>query len=344
MGKNRTDRQKLYVDFNVDPHDGPPLMYEMRDRSNQVLYLEPQSVRILHISDTHSLHWQVRLPAADLLLHTGDFTIGGTDLEFEDFDSWLGRCKNQQLFKHCLVIAGNHEFHEPSNRVCAGQLPAAHLLHPNYVRQRLRNATYLAHEEVTFEGMRIFGSTWEPYSSGCDPDLPGESETEQEMWSAHCSACAGIATPHNFDAIPAGTHVLMTHGPARGVLDWEFEHEPYGSSVALRERIVECGVQVHLFGHVHEQRGVFARNGAGGYDGGVEYVHPQTLQPPPDPGPPSPLYPCDIISNNAVKNNKRHEATADKHYIAGPPRMIIAHRLQGAGDVSEWRFVLEDDC
>lgn len=331
-----------YVDFNVDPCNGAPIMYPFRDRPNQLLHLEPQTLRILHLSDTHSLHEAVRdLPAADLLVHTGDFTISGTDKEYEGFNHWLGRWKMMSRFKHCVVIAGNHEFHEPSSRVYEGQLSPAQVLDPSYVSSRLSNATFLAHEQVIFEGMRIFGSTWEPYSSGADPDLPGDSQTEQHLWAAHCASSPAHATSHKFHLIPEGVHLLLTHGPARGVLDWEFPHQAYGSSVALRERIVACNVKVHVFGHVHEQRGAFVKDVGGGYSGGVEYVHPQQLCRCPHPGPPAPDYPCDVISNNAMKNNKRHEAQPERHYIAGPPRMIIAQRNQGAGDISAWRFHLQ---
>ncbi len=337
----RARHLQLYLDFNEEPHSGDPLMYAYRDKANQVLHLEPQSLRILHLSDTHSLHRHASfpgpLPFVDLLVHTGDFTISGTDAEYSDFDAWLGWHRNQSYFKHCVVIAGNHEFHEPSNRVCAGQLAAAQVLNPNYVRSRLHNATYLAHQEVNFEGMRIFGSTWEPYSDGCNPDVPGSSETEQALWAP---LSGSSAAPHKFSMIPEGTHMLLTHGPARDILDWERPYQPYGSSAALRQRIVDCRVRAHLFGHIHEQRGVFVKNGFGGYEGGVEYVHPQEHELCAHPGPPPPHYPCDIVSNNAMKNNKRHEASADRHYIAGPPRMIIAHRQQGPGAVSNWRFEL----
>jgi predicted MPP superfamily phosphohydrolase len=338
---HKAERERLYVDFNVHPAQEQPIMYAFRDKSNQLLHLEPQRLRILHLSDTHSLHRDIApalLPTADLLLHTGDFSISGTDAEYRDFDAWLRLLKEHSKFKHCCVITGNHEFHDPSNRVVAGLLPAAQLLDHSYVRARLPNATYLAHEEVVYEGMRIFGSTWEPYCSGCDPDHPGLTPTENALWCAHCCSNPAAATPHKFDAIPAGTHVLLTHGPARGVLDWETGEQAYGSSLALRQRIVACGVRAHLFGHVHEQRGVYAKNAAGGYDGGVQYKDPR-MAATPEPGPPPPDYPCDIVSNNAMKNNSRHEDPT-RHYIAGPPRLIIAERVPGPGSMCDWRFRL----
>lgn len=52
------------------------------------------SVRIIHISDTHCLHRTIEdefpLPEGDILIHTGDFTNRGHDHEFEDFNNWLG--------------------------------------------------------------------------------------------------------------------------------------------------------------------------------------------------------------------------------------------------------------
>ena len=50
-------------------------------------------MRILHISDTHGLHETIEerfpLPAADVLIHTGDFTDMGSVQEVKQFDGWL---------------------------------------------------------------------------------------------------------------------------------------------------------------------------------------------------------------------------------------------------------------
>ena len=40
----------------MQPAQEQPIMYAFRDKSNQLLHLEPQRLRILHLSDTHSLH------------------------------------------------------------------------------------------------------------------------------------------------------------------------------------------------------------------------------------------------------------------------------------------------
>ena len=45
------------------------------------------------------------MPEADVLVHNGDFTLGGSDMEALDFLEWL--C--DQPFKHKIFIAGNHD-------------------------------------------------------------------------------------------------------------------------------------------------------------------------------------------------------------------------------------------
>jgi 3',5'-cyclic AMP phosphodiesterase CpdA len=72
---------------------------------------QSNTTRIVCISDTHGLHDQLILPAGDILLHSGDFTLGG-HLAFDmkslhSFADWLNK---QTQFKHKIVVAGNHEF------------------------------------------------------------------------------------------------------------------------------------------------------------------------------------------------------------------------------------------
>lgn len=47
-------------------------------------------MKILHISDTHNHHRQLQaLPAADVIVHSGDFTMAGTEAEVIDFIEWF---------------------------------------------------------------------------------------------------------------------------------------------------------------------------------------------------------------------------------------------------------------
>lgn len=64
-------------------------------------------MRILHLSDTHGYHRRLRdLPAADVVVHSGDFTMHGSADEAEDFINWL--CDLDYRYK--LFTCGNHDF------------------------------------------------------------------------------------------------------------------------------------------------------------------------------------------------------------------------------------------
>lgn len=63
-------------------------------------------LKILHISDTHGNHRDLgEMPNADVLVHSGDFTLNGTENEALDFIEWF--C--ELPYKHKIFIAGNHD-------------------------------------------------------------------------------------------------------------------------------------------------------------------------------------------------------------------------------------------
>ena len=63
-------------------------------------------LRILHISDTHGVHRRLRdLPEADILVHSGDFTMSGSEAETLAFLEWL--C--DLPYRHKVLVAGNHD-------------------------------------------------------------------------------------------------------------------------------------------------------------------------------------------------------------------------------------------
>ena len=63
-------------------------------------------MKILHLSDTHNKHRDLsEMPKADVLVHSGDFTMAGSDEEAIDFLEWF--C--DLPYKHKIFIAGNHD-------------------------------------------------------------------------------------------------------------------------------------------------------------------------------------------------------------------------------------------
>ena len=63
-------------------------------------------MKILHISDTHGCHHRMRdLPEADMIVHSGDFTMNGSPQETIDFLKWFSGLD----YPDKIFIAGNHD-------------------------------------------------------------------------------------------------------------------------------------------------------------------------------------------------------------------------------------------
>lgn len=267
----------------------------------------------------------------------------------------------KERFQHILVIAGNHEYMNSCSAVESGQMSPKEVIDVSFVRSRLSNAIVLHHSCVILNGIHIYGSPWLPWhDSSCPENGNSTHEGRQKCWQEFQeSQETGKSCPtHRFHEIPEGIDVLLTHGPARGILDClEGSRSPWGSSTILHDAIVATRPKVHLFGHLHEQRGCWWRNSGGSdddtgevssgtYQGGVEYEREEgtpvyTHRPPED-------YPCQLISNNAMLNNAKWERRERR--IAGPARLIVATRLRpvntensfdeniGNSDAPSWNF------
>lgn len=63
-------------------------------------------MRILQISDTHNMHQRLEgLPAADVIVHCGDFTTDGTEDEVLEFLNWF----IELPYRHKIFVTGNHD-------------------------------------------------------------------------------------------------------------------------------------------------------------------------------------------------------------------------------------------
>lgn len=95
-------------------------------------------MKILAMSDTHRMHWRMgKLPDADLLIHTGDFSMIGTKEEALDFLEWFTTLPH----RHKVFICGNHD---------------EALLFGN-VKGLLSNCHYLNYSSVKIEGLKVYG-------------------------------------------------------------------------------------------------------------------------------------------------------------------------------------------
>lgn len=95
-------------------------------------------MRILHLSDTHGCHHQLRnLPEADVAVHSGDFTMNGSQEEAIDFMNWF--C--DLPYKHKIFICGNHD----------------DCLYEANIEGLDSNVHYLCNSEIEIDGVTFYG-------------------------------------------------------------------------------------------------------------------------------------------------------------------------------------------
>ena len=176
-------------------------------------------MQLVLISDTHQRHDHLAIPPGDVLVHAGDFSTRGREPEVVAFNEWLGGLPHRVK----IVIAGNHDFLFERD--------------PARARALLTNATYLQDSETSVDGIRFWGSPWQPRFFD---------------WAFNLER--GAPLRGKWDLIPAGIDVLVVHGPPRGVLDRTWRGEEVGCDDLLaalqrvRPRLFVCG-------HIHEAYG-----------------------------------------------------------------------------------------
>lgn len=183
-------------------------------------------MRFVAFSDTHGFHNSTTLPEGDVLLFSGDMCGRGNLDEVRRFGSFLQR----QSHPHKVVIAGNHDW--PFE------------LDQDRARDALGDVIYLQDEEVTIEGIKIYGSPWQP--EFCDWAFNvARGEPLRKIWAK----------------IPQDTDILLTHGPPHGILDLTSRSVRAGCE-ELAIRVSELlALKAHIFGHIHEAYGRIEKQG-----------------------------------------------------------------------------------
>ena len=205
-------------------------------------------IRLVCISDTHNR--TIALPAGDVLIHAGDLTNRGGHAELLSAVSWLAA----QPHELKIVVAGNHD----------GVTLDSSYTHRSYTGEsHLRNLAllvspaamaagivYLAHAARTLQlrdgrRLRVFGSPLSPESGG--------------VWGFTYPAPADLAASP-WAGLPANLDVLITHTPPKYHLD-SSPHaisppEMHRGCPYLRQALSRARPAIHVFGHIHEARGV----------------------------------------------------------------------------------------
>ena len=179
-------------------------------------------MKIVCISDTHTMHKAVDVPDGDVLIHAGDITGRGDIEQIREFCEWL----DQFPHKTKIVIAGNHDW-------CFQRLH----LRDEAIANINSVATYLEDSSIVIDGVKFYGAPWQP--EFCD-------------WAFNVPRGEEIAA--KWDMIEPDTNVLVTHGPPHKILDWcPGGHVGCEDLLAATARLDE--LKYHVFGHIHESHG-----------------------------------------------------------------------------------------
>ena len=173
------------------------------------------------ISDTHGQHRNLELPDGDVILHAGDVSSRGTEYEVRSFLDWFERLD----FTYKIFVAGNHDFffEQKDAAIIKSIIP--------------ENVIYLNDCGVNIEGISIWGSPISPW-----------------FYDWAFNRQRGAEIKKHWDLIPEGTDILITHGPAFGILD----HTIGGLHVGceeLKAKIETINPKAHICGHIHEAYG-----------------------------------------------------------------------------------------
>ena len=184
---------------------------------NQIIskFSTMKGLRILAISDTHTMHDKLtgKLPAADVLIHGGDFTNMGSEQNIRDFMKWFDSLNyNRKIF-----IAGNHEttietdyFVEYGAKRFFSRMKRSgdnildySLLCRSLLKQS-STCTYLEDSSTIVQSndnppIKVYGSPWQP---------------EFCHWAFNLNRGPDLA--NKWSKIPLDTDILITHGPPQG--------------------------------------------------------------------------------------------------------------------------------
>lgn len=186
------------------------------------------------ISDTHGKHNQItkNLIGGDFILHSGDISNMGYLQEIKDFCEWF----NQLPYRHKVFIAGNHDWGFQTN--------------PKKVQEILLNypeIVYLEDDFVTLDGVKIYGSPYQPEFCSWAFNLPRNGVELEKVWSK----------------IPDDTDILLTHSPAYGISSLDSvegkRHIPLGCE-KLTERLRVINPKIHSWGHIHSGYGSYSND------------------------------------------------------------------------------------
>jgi len=199
-------------------------------------------MKIVAFADSHGRHKKIKklpggMPEGDVLVVAGDFSPKGEIEMVHSFANWLGKLPHKEK----IVVAGNHDkTFESGDLRCLAE---------GYIKNV---AHYLIDSEVVINGVKFYGSPWQPAFCNWAFNLP-RGERLRKVWQA----------------VPEDTDVLITHGPPMGILDVPIYKEEHVGCADLEEELGRIKPKVHIFGHIHHSYGMVEKDGTRFYNSSV---------------------------------------------------------------------------
>lgn len=192
---------------------------------------DDREVVIVCVSDTHNL--KPDLPNGDILIHAGDLSEKGTFDELQAQLNWL----QSQPHAHKIVVAGNHDL-LLDTEFCL-QFPHRDPSGPGKSRGDLNwgSIQYLQNSQCRID---VKGRVFKLWGSPLTPQFGNwafQYPPIRDVWS---------------DVVPAGTDIIITHGPPKLYLD----DNGKGDENLLRE-LRRVKPQLSVFGHIHPGNGQY---------------------------------------------------------------------------------------
>jgi Icc-related predicted phosphoesterase len=185
------------------------------------------------LSDTHNQHNKFECSGGDMVIHAGDCTGRGSIGEALNFLDWYAELDYSRI----ILVPGNHDW------CFEGQ--------PGLLQEECKNRGIILLNDSGFilkdmsdptMNLKIWGSPVQPWFHD---------------WAFNRTR--GEDIKRHWDLIPPDTEILITHGPPAGILD-EVKGGPHTGCEDLLNKIKELPVKLHVFGHIHEGRGIEMHN------------------------------------------------------------------------------------
>lgn len=173
------------------------------------------------ISDTHCRHNELNIPEVDTVIHAGDCSNTKNpyenELEVRIFLEWFRALP----IKYKIYVPGNHDTSIEKGMINFKEYP---------------EITFLLHDLVGIEGLKIFGS---PYTPRFHDWAFMKSRNRMGLVWQSVPQC----------------DILVTHGPSKGNLDLSLDFDT-GKPVqvgckSLYNKITELKIPWHIHGHIH---------------------------------------------------------------------------------------------